>query len=153
MKKRNLIVGIIFTIVLIAASIAMSVSIISGQNGKKIIHLEQTDVTVESTVTLNELYPGDSLRNTYEIRSVKSGELQITFEAGDEQSLLPFLDVTVSISGEEVYTGALKDVISEPFTGKTDALGEVIIVYTLPDDVGNEAQKTALDLIIDFRMK
>ena len=93
----------------------------------------------------------DSGSRVYDVECGTGGRLGLTFTAGDEQSLLPFVEVSVSFGEEVLYDGALSDTVGETIWGDASGKTSVTVEYSLPLDVGNEAQGASLALTLLFR--
>lgn len=111
----------------------------------------ETHKTLEATLT--GFYPGSSQDYTIVLTSEtsESYETYLSFRDGSGE-LQNYIVVTVSTGTEEI-----EKPLSELLGGETLFLGENVseikITYTMPEEVGNEAQGTTADFRIDFSAK
>lgn len=104
------------------------------------------------------LYPATSRTYTVHLRCKASGTYRILldYEEKNDGGLKPFVDVTVRVGGRDAWRGTLAELLDgeviPTLTGELQAKEsfDVQVVYTMPEQVGNEAQDTFSDFDIHF---
>ncbi len=145
-------------IVCIAAVATVSVGAITwAYNNRNGNPMEKTvvlngETQTESTVRLTDMYPGFSTSYQIQLKG-KSDEryaLTVSFEKTGEVSLAPFVDVSLYYGGERIADGKLSEFL-EGKGGSVDAefssskTQQIEIVYSMSEEVGDEAQNTTAD--------
>ncbi len=106
----------------------------------------------EMSVKLTDIYPGYT--TSYQIRlkgeKDKSYSVTVSFEEAGEVTMAPFVDVSVNYGGKTVGGGKLSELLEgkeatlqADFSSSTTQ--EVEIVYSMSEEVGDEAQNTVAD--------
>ena len=149
MKRILMIVAAAVLTGLIAMSVVLIVQQAQAPGGGIGITLGENGA--EDEFRIEGMLPGDSGSRVYDVECGTGGRLGLTFTAGDEQSLLPFVEVSVSFGEEVLYDGALSDTVGETIWGNASGKTSVTVEYSLPLDVGNEAQGASLALTLLFR--
>lgn len=149
MKKAVLIVISLVLAGMIALSVVLIVQAVRSDGD--VIRIQTDGGTAEeSAFRVEGMLPGDSATRTYIVGCGEGGTLNVTFEAGGEAGLLPYVTARVEIGGEERFSGALQDLIGSPLVCSASGDTYVTVEYGLPLGVGNEAQGAALDLKLSF---
>lgn len=109
--------------------------------------------TADETFSVAELVlnPSESKEEKVHLACEVEGEFAVSmdFVEKEDGGLKPFVDVTVSVDGREVYSGTLSALLTDKqvisFTSNITAKQKTTIVvrYTMPEAVGNEAKNTS----------
>ena len=104
------------------------------------------------------LCPSTSRTYTVHLKCKASGTYRILldYEEKNDGGLKPFVNVTVRVGGEDAWQGTLAELLDgqtvPTLTGELQAKEpfDVQVIYTMPEQVGNEAQDTFSDFEIHF---
>lgn len=157
MTKKNLILVAIVAVIL-AGVVLLGVIMINNDEFVTNITLSENGETHETLeFSAKGFHPGEDREYTINFKSPVSDRYRIefTFEETYDGKLKDYIDVTVSYGGSEGwYEYKLADLLD----GKTLLFDNVIfeageevsftITYTMPLDVGNEAQKATADFYL-----
>lgn len=148
MKKAATIVGIVVLAVLVSLSVVLVVQ--AATAGPTKVELSQDGAAAEDFKIANFL-PGDSQEKQYSVKCPQQdGTLTVTFASGDEDGLLPYINVKLTAGDAALFDGALKDLVGAAKSCSAAGDTLVTIAYSMPLDVGNEAQGAGLDVHIVF---
>ena len=103
------------------------------------------------------MVPGEEVGYDIRLEPEISGDYELSFEftPGKETALAPFLFARVELGGERITELPITELfLSEPLTvtAETESGNPLLlkIVYTMPSDVGNEAQAATLDFVLEI---
>lgn len=148
MKKAATIVGIAVLAVLVSLSVVLIVQ--AATAGPTKVELSQDGAATEDFRITNFL-PGDSREKEYSVNCPRQdGSLSVAFSAGEEDGLLPYVNVKLTAGETVLFDGALENLIGEAKSCGVSGETLVTITYSMPLDVGNEAQGAGLDVHIVF---
>ncbi len=161
MSKRIsciLILSVVVTMIGIIIGVWIYVSQDKFADEKTIVLNEQPQTEME--VSLSGLVPGVSVSYEIHLKANEGGSFGITmdFEKTDSDSLAPFVDVEVRLSGEKIDGAKLSEYLGGKqiiFPAKFDDTSEIDIeiVYSMSIDVGDDAQNTTADFNIVLSAK
>lgn len=163
MNKKTvfIIISALLMLGLMASMLVMFV-MKAHENFPKNIKVRENGVT-EDVFTIRDLQLCPNQSKEYEVDLVcdASGDYNITmtYEELQQGTMKHYVDVVVKANGETVYTGKLstlidnKEIIS--FDGTLLAKEPLIltVTYTMPYEVGNEAQGTSADFDIHLKIQ
>lgn len=142
---------IIILSVIIVGGIVLGVFVLTSQDEftKNITLGEDGSVSEEINVSLVGFYPGHSVEYTINFGSSAAFgyDASISFEADGDCSLAEYIVVDMTLNGQSLNDGTLKDFIDGQDTvfsleNLNDGGAALVIKYTMPSEVGNEAQGT-----------
>lgn len=157
MSKRNFILIAVVAVIL-AGVVLLAVVMLNNNDFVKNVTLSENGITHETLeFSANGLHPGDTREYTLNLTSPISDRyiIEFAFEETYDGKLKEYIDVTVKCSGSEGwYEYKLVDLLD----GQTLTFNNVVfeadeevvftITYTMPLDVGNEAQRATADFYI-----
>lgn len=119
--------------------------------------------TTTDTVEVNNLslYPTDSRAYTVHLKCKASGTygILLDFEEKRDGGLKPYVDVTIKADGKTVFVGQLAALLSgestPQFSGELSGERpfDIEIIYTMPREVGNEAQNAFADFNVNLTIE
>ena len=162
MTKKLEYVLIFSLIALTIAGIVIGSVVWKEQNEfTKKVELAQDGVTQTAwDINIEGLYPTKSVEYsvTFAGKTAESYQVVLSFVPRGTTELSKYLDLDIALNGETIETGKLQEYIE----GKTVSLylkiqkddpAEVILRYTMPEDVGNEAQNAVADFTVNIEAK
>ncbi len=151
-------------VLFIAGIVAINVIALTQMDSKDFFDDVVVEVNDKKTrgidVTLTDFLPGES--RTYEILLKNEGdkeyELAMRFKKSGQDTLAPFIDVTVKIGEEQLLAKKLSEAftseeISLPVNLEVGSETKIEITYSMDLEVGDEAQKTEADFEIQIYAK
>lgn len=157
-KKRTYV--LLFTlVVMVIAGIAIGSMLLVRQNNftKNITLSEDGIVEEEIKFSLEGMYPGKEAEYSIHIdkEGVEDFRFSLTFEASGNTDLAPYVDVALEVDGAVVSEGRLSELLLEEALGFTLSGGKdasvLTICYTMPMEVGNEAQELTADFVLKIQ--
>lgn len=137
--------------VAIAVGIAVICIVLTTNNSIK-IKLDDSGVTqAELKFSANGLEPTESREYSILLQASSSGTYNVTLEFVGEKSILgDFVDVTVEYEGGKAENSLANLLNGETveFTCEITKKSAIKIIYTMPEDTGNEAQGASADFDI-----
>lgn len=122
------------------------------------------DGVTESILPIRDLHLNPTETKEYSVnlfcRASGGYNVYLDFEETEDGGMKPFVDVAVKVDGEVIYEGRLLDLLSE--NGETVKCHTELyakearvftLSYTMPRDVGNEAQGTYSDFDVHLGIK
>ena len=103
------------------------------------------------------MYPGKEAEYSIHIdkEAVSDFLFSLTFEASGNTDLAPYVDVALEVDGAVVSEGRLSELLLEEALGFTLFGGKeasvLTICYTMPMEVGNEAQELTADFVLKIQ--
>lgn len=155
MSKRNIILIAIVAVIL-AGVVLLAVVMFNNNEFIKNITLSEDGVTHETLeFSANGLHPGETRAYTLNLKSVITDRyiISFAFEETKDGELKNYIDVILTY-GDEKYECKLADLLDgqtlsfENVAIEADETAVITITYYMPEDVGNEAQKTTADFDI-----
>lgn len=163
MKNRTLGTILVALLALSAMAITLVLFLVEAhENFPESVKVRENGVTQDVfSVRDLQLYPGQSREYEIELVCDASGDYNITlaYEELESGSLKHYVDVAVKANGETVYTGKLSRLIDDKETVSFDGTLEaeeplvVTVTYTMPHEIGNEAQGASTDFDIYLRIE
>ena len=164
MKNRSINMLIVALLVIGAMAVTLIVFIMDAKES-----FPEDITVVEDGVTETILPVRDLMLNPTESREYSvnlfckaSGgyHVYLDFEETEDGGMKPFVDVTVKVDGELLYEGKL-DALLAPDAKTVDCEVELYaeearvftVTYTMPRDVGNEAQGTYSDFDLSLKIE
>ncbi len=154
---------LVFALILMTvAGIVIGIVVLQDQKSfEREIELSQSGVTQEKlNISLEGLYPSKSVEYSIKFGSEATNKYDVTisFNADKNIELAQYLEVNVELNGEKVSIGNL----TEYLKGKTVLLNlemngkqaaELVLRYTMPSEVENEAQNLSADFSVEIEAK
>lgn len=160
MKKKLTYVLILSLTVLTAVGIVLGVQIQNNHNEfEKSITLTESGETKETLeINISGLYPGKRAEYTIRLGGNGSFAVSLKFNSGNDVALAQYLNMEIELDGKLLDDGTLSEFLDGEalvFDCETNSKNpaKLVIRYTMPLDVGNEAQKTVADFKIDLTAK
>lgn len=142
-------------IVVLAVAIAVGIAVICivlTTNKTLKIKLDDSGVThAELKFSANGLLPAESREYSVVLQAKTSGTYNVTLEFVGENSILgDFVDVTVEYDGGKAEHSLAEMLNGETveFTCEIAKKSAIKIIYTMPEETGNEAQGASADFDI-----
>lgn len=122
------------------------------------------DGVTESILPIRDLMLNPTESREYSVnlfcRASGGYYIYLDFEETEDGGMKPFVDVTVKVDGEVLYEGKL-DALLAPDAAAVECEAELYadeprvftVTYTMPRDVGNEAQGTYSDFDLNLKIK
>ena len=157
--KKLVNILIISLAVLTIAGISIGIVVLNDQSGfEKDITLSENGTTKEElSVNLEGLYPGQSAEYTVHFggKSADMYDLELSFTAGESTELAQYILLEIELNGESISSRNLNEYLggeTAELPLRIDAGGEATLVlrYSMPSEVGNEAQRLTADFTVDF---
>ena len=159
--KLKYILPIAAVILLIFGVVLMAITLTSSdEEFVKNITLNDKEVTKENIeFSANGLNPGETKQYTINLAGSSSGEYAFTLDFVEQQdgALKDYVDVTVWY-GEESQTFKLSELlngrsINFRYTFDTHGKAVIKIAYSIPIEIGNEAQNVTSDFTVTITVK
>lgn len=144
---------IIIAVLAVAIAVGIAIICIVLTTNKTIkIKLDDSGVTqAELKFSANGLEPAESREYSILLQASTSGTYNVTLEFVGEKSILgDFVDVTVEYEGGKAENSLANLLNGETveFTCEITKKSAIKIIYTMPEDTGNEAQGASADFDI-----
>ena len=144
---------IIIAVLAVAIAVGIAIICIVLTTNKTIkIKLDDSGVTqAELKFSANGLEPAESREYSILLQASTSGTYNVTLEFVGEKSILgDFVDVTVEYDGGKAENSLANLLNGETveFTCEITKKSAIKIIYTMPEDTGNEAQGASADFDI-----
>lgn len=154
-KKLAYALTIILTIVVICG-IVLGVFVLKNRDDfTKNITLGDKSVEEEIAVSLSGFYPGSSQSYTVKFggASVEGYTVSLGFSEDGDCTLAQFIVLTISLNGEKLSEDKLDKFIggedcSFALSSSENGGAEIKLEYSMPEDVGNEAQGTVAEFVV-----
>lgn len=157
---KKLVYGLIFSLIaLTIAGIVIGIVVLNSQSSfSKEIELTQDGATQENlSINIEGVYPTKSVEYSVKFgsKATKSYDVELSFEQSGETDMAQYLELSIVLNGDTVESGNLQEYLS----GKVVALdlamqksepAVLILRYTMPSEVGNEAQNLSVDFIVNI---
>ena len=162
MRKGILTVLIVFTLSLIAFAGYLLYYIIdtSDDFSKKVVIRNEGEIVKTIEVSNLSLVPSESKEYEIELVSIHDGKFFVTldYEELENGGLSEFVFVSIKLDdGIEYYNGCLKDLFGDDILlnmcFESNVSQKIIITYSMPVEVGNEAKHTYSDFNINIIIK
>lgn len=154
-RKLAYALTIIMTIVVICG-IVLGVYLLKNRDDfTKNITLGDKTVEEEIDVSLSGFYPGSS--QAYSVKfggaSVEGYKVSLGFDEDGDCTLAQFIVLTITLNGEKVTEDKLDKFIggegcSFALSSSENGGAELKLEYSMPEDVGNEAQGTVAEFVV-----
>ncbi len=161
-KNRAAYAVVLILAVLTVSGVILGFSILKAHKNTDVQATIEIDGDTRETlgVSLTGFYPGRKQEYTLNlVYNVKEEyETTLIFEKTDGGSLENYIKTEIEVAGEQIDSGLLEtylggETVSFSHRPASSKPVKVVIRYTMPLDVGNEAQKTSVDFNILFTTK
>lgn len=152
---------LMITVVMALASIASFVFVWLLVSDSKAAAENRVDLIVSlgaAAVTdefaIEDIVPGGKETYRITVGSRTEGKLAVEYAAGDVQTLAPYLRVSVKVNGEKKLSCSFVEFtervneLTQPVT-ENEKL-EMLVTYSMPTEVGNEAAEKELKFSLKF---
>lgn len=149
MKKfAAALIGIVL-IALTALSVVLSVQAVRSRENGNIAVSFADGASAEDKFEIADILPGDVHTKTYSV-DCGSREAELRIELTAEGKLASFLEVTVKVGGETLWSGN----VAEGAAAVCRAKGKIVVdvSYGLPLAAGNAAQGAEADVTLGFTL-
>ena len=155
--KKYVLPVVIAVMLLVGVTIWTVVLLTTDNEFVKDITLKEKDVTRESLeFSANGLKPGDVREYTINLKGKSAGNytLNLDFVEVDDGALKNYVDVALQY-GDKSYTYKLSDLLDGKAVSFNCRIGissatVIKVIYSMPTDTGNEAQKATCDFRVNL---
>lgn len=154
MKKLSYILVFVLS-ALVIVGIVIGIVLLTRQSDfdKKVTLTGDGVVQAEMKCSLEGLYPGQSAEYSicFSGAPEEAFALTVAFQPDDAAALSPYIDVELELNGESVAAESLDKYLKGDTAEVTLPKGEervLIVRYSMPEEIGNEAQGLAADFVL-----
>lgn len=136
-KKQIAILIIAVAVTVAAASVGTAYVVVTGNSE---LALDGAGDEFTASARIDGLLPGQSSTSEYKAHAPADAVFTILLSGGAGDDLGRYLDVTVSVNGNALYSGNYLSCRGVIFTADVSGDFTFSITYSLPQSVGNSAQ-------------
>lgn len=148
MKGKIILISVLAVVIAATGTAAAYLFTRSGD-----LALQKDGAAVEESVDLSGLVPGGSVAVDYSVQCDGSALFTVAFLQGEESALDGWLQVRVSLNSEVFYEGSLREAYETPASCSVEGDFAFSVEYSLPEEVGNEAQGMASDVVTRYTLE
>lgn len=155
MTKKLTYILIFALAAVVVAGITVGAIVLARQDNydKDITLSEDGTVQEEMEFSLEGMYPGKSAEYSVHFGGVAGDfELSLSFRADGDTGLAQYVDAVLELNGEKVAEGRLSELLGGEAVSLSLSGDESVLVirYTMPLEVGNEAQELVADFAVEI---
>jgi hypothetical protein len=160
-KTKNMLIACTF-ILLLLVTVVLGYFIVVRRNFTNTIVIKNNkEIHNIMEVSNLRLLPSESKEYEISLSSRISGDFIITMNYNENKDggMKEFVDVKIMIKDDVIYDGKLSELFNEEailtykFTVTDGYESKILILYSMDESVGNEAERTYADFEIDFTVK
>lgn len=137
------------------AGIGIGIGINSNKDLENNTTVEVEDGKVETLkVEVLDFYPGKKVDYTIKFNngSAENYYATIDFHNCDDGNLKDYIDVKISDNNNDLFFMKLNEILNEEKLSLGKNIEYISIEYSMPEDVGNEAQGTSVTFFVDIEI-
>lgn len=157
--SRNLLIICSCLLTLVAIAVLVFIVVIQSTFTDKIVIRSNKEIHKIVEVADLKLIPTESKEYEIELNSYTSGDFKITLDYNElkDGGMKDFVDVKIIIEEKTIYEGKLTELfennVSYNLRVESGYSSKILIIYSMAESVGSEAENTYADFEIDFGIK